>query len=123
MSALVSTVLSWLTGGGLSGLASEIRQARKDVLDAENDEQRLKSKERLGTLLVRKDAQTQGQANWLPKVVRAVLFALPIGIYLWKLIVWDKILGWGVTDPLGEFEKNVASVVVAFYFLTSFTQR
>jgi hypothetical protein len=28
------------------------------------------------------------------------LAALPVVIFLWKVIVWDKVLGWVSTDPL-----------------------
>ena len=28
------------------------------------------------------------------------LLALPVIIYLWKVIVWDKVLAWGTTDPI-----------------------
>lgn len=29
-----------------------------------------------------------------------VAFASPLALYLWKIVVWDKILGLGSTDPL-----------------------
>jgi hypothetical protein len=28
------------------------------------------------------------------------LLAFPLIIYVWKVIVWDKVLGWGSTDPI-----------------------
>jgi hypothetical protein len=28
------------------------------------------------------------------------LLALPVIVYLWKVIVWDKVLGWGTTDAI-----------------------
>ena len=39
------------------------------------------------------------QGRWYTAIVRPLL-ALPIVIYFWKVIVWDKVLGWGVTDPI-----------------------
>ncbi|WP_249144415.1 hypothetical protein [Bradyrhizobium lablabi] len=33
-----------------------------------------------------------------------------------KLLVWDKVLGLGVTDPLAGFAAATANLVVAFYF-------
>lgn len=33
-----------------------------------------------------------------------------------KLLVWDKILGLGSTDPLAGFAAITANLVVSFYF-------
>ncbi len=33
-----------------------------------------------------------------------------------KLLVWDKILGLGTTDPLAGFASVTANLVVSFYF-------
>ena len=33
-----------------------------------------------------------------------------------KLLVWDKVLGLGVTDPLGGFAATTSNLVVSFYF-------
>ena len=33
-----------------------------------------------------------------------------------KLLVWDKVLGLGTTDPLAGFASVTANLVVSFYF-------
>ena len=33
-----------------------------------------------------------------------------------KLLVWDKILGLGTTDPLAGFASVTSNLVVSFYF-------
>ena len=33
-----------------------------------------------------------------------------------KLLVWDKVLGLGITDPLAGFAAITANLVVSFYF-------
>ncbi|WP_409362873.1 hypothetical protein [Bradyrhizobium diazoefficiens] len=33
-----------------------------------------------------------------------------------KLLVWDKVLGFGSTDPLAGFAAITANLVVSFYF-------
>ena len=33
-----------------------------------------------------------------------------------KLLVWDKVLGLGTTDPLGGFASVTSNLVVSFYF-------
>lgn len=46
-----------------------------------------------------------------------------VAVYFGKLLVWDKVLGLGVTDglgakgdPTGGFAATTANLVVAFYF-------
>jgi hypothetical protein len=39
-----------------------------------------------------------------------------VAIYFGKLLVWDKVLGLGTTDPLGGFAATTANLIVAFYF-------
>jgi hypothetical protein len=33
-----------------------------------------------------------------------------------KLLIWDKVLGLGTTDPLAGFAAVTANLVVSFYF-------
>jgi hypothetical protein len=33
-----------------------------------------------------------------------------------KLLLWDKVLGLGTTDPLAGFAETTSNLVVAFYF-------
>ena len=33
-----------------------------------------------------------------------------------KLLLWDKVLGLGTTDPLAGFAATTSNVVVSFYF-------
>lgn len=33
-----------------------------------------------------------------------------------KLLVWDKVLGLGMTDPLAGFASVTSNLVVSFYF-------
>ena len=33
-----------------------------------------------------------------------------------KLLIWDKIMGLGTTDPLGGFAEITSNLVVSFYF-------
>lgn len=39
-----------------------------------------------------------------------------VAAYFGKLLVWDKVLGIGVTDPLAGFAATTANLVVSFYF-------
>jgi hypothetical protein len=37
-------------------------------------------------------------------------------VYFGKLLVWDKVLGLGTTDPLAGFASVTSNLVVSFYF-------
>lgn len=118
--------LSFFTGGGAKGLAEEFRLARKDQLEASNDAEKLSADERMHQITNAALAQTSGAATWLPKLVRG-LFAAPFIVYLWKLIVWDKVFGIGVTDDLSADLWRIFAIIITFYFLDAsigrFTKR
>jgi len=56
------------------------------------------------------------QGWWVTAMIRPMI-AWPIGIYMWKVIVWDKVLGWGVTDPLSPEFTQWAGIVITAYFI------
>jgi len=39
-----------------------------------------------------------------------------VALYFAKLLVWDKVLGFGATDALAGFAAITANLVVSFYF-------
>lgn len=39
-----------------------------------------------------------------------------VSAYFGKLLIWDKCLGLGSTDPLAGFAATTANLIVAFYF-------
>lgn len=39
-----------------------------------------------------------------------------VAVYIAKLLIWDKVLGLGSTDPLGGWIETTANLVVASYF-------
>lgn len=111
-------LLTWLTKGGFAGITAELRQAYADKLSAETSEQKLKADITIKQLEARQNALVQGKGAWVSKLVQAA-WATPFVIYNAKVIVWDKVLGLGVTDPLGKFEQNIGLVIVGFYFLAT----
>jgi hypothetical protein len=64
-------------------------------------------------------------SNWPPREKSAELgywhepdklIGYCVTIYFAKLLVWDKVLGLGSTDPLAGFAAITANLVVSFYF-------
>jgi hypothetical protein len=54
------------------------------------------------------------QGRWYTAMIRPLL-ALPVIIYLWKVIVWDKVLGLGTTDVIGGDVGIWAGLIVTTY--------
>src|SRR5262245_21317111 len=55
------------------------------------------------------------QGRWWTSIIRP-LAALPVVIYIWKVIVFDKVLGLGSTDALTGEVATWAGVIVTTYF-------
>jgi hypothetical protein len=112
------TWLASLIGGPvITGLIN----AYKTKLDAANTQDRiaadLAAKEIAAEIEARKQASAiiiAEQGRWYTAIIRPLL-ALPIIIYLWKVIVWDKVLGLGTTDPItGMIADWVGTILTAY---------
>lgn len=44
------------------------------------------------------------------------LMGYAVAIYFGKLLIWDKVLALGATDPLAGFAATTANLIVGFYF-------
>lgn len=111
-------MLTFLLGlvNPLKAIAREIAQIQVARKNAETDQARIEADIRMTQLQARQRALTEGRGAWVSKAVQAA-YAAPFVIYNGKVIIWDKVLGWGVTDPLGPFEQQVGTIIVGFYFL------
>jgi hypothetical protein len=110
--------LATLIGGPMvNGLIS----AYKAKLDAANTKDRiaadLAAKEIEAEIEARRQATAiliAEQGRWYTAIIRPLL-AFPIVIYLWKVIVWDKVLGLGSTDPITGMVADWAGIIVTAY--------
>ena len=114
---MISTILSWLTGGGIKAIGAELRGAYEARLRATNDHEKLQAEQNIARLEAQQAVIIAEQGRWLTAWVRP-LIALPFVLYLWKLILWDKVLGWGSTDDLSPNLWNMMTVIIGAYFLT-----
>lgn len=69
----------------------------------------------VATAIVQEQAAVQ--TKWWFAALIPPSFAIPCIILTWKLIVWDTLLGWGSTPPLGSTINTVYFMVLGFYFL------
>lgn len=52
--------------------------------------------------------------KWL--IALQFLLALPVVVFFWKCILWDKVLGWGITEPLRGDIKDWSTMIMIFLF-------
>ena len=112
------TWLASLIGGSVvTGLINAYR-AR---LDAANTQDRiaadLAAKEITAEIEARKQASAiiiAEQGRWYTAIFRPLL-AAPVIIYFWKVIVWDKVLGLGTTDPITGMVADWAGMILTAY--------
>jgi len=97
-------------------IARELADAYIQKQNAQTEQKRIEADVKISQLEARQRALTEGEPFSLSKIVQA-LWAAPFIIYTWKLIVWDKVLKYGTTDPLGQFELRIGMIIVGFYFL------
>lgn len=113
---------SWLASLLGGPIVTGLLNAYKAKLDAANtrDAQAvdLAKKEIEGEIAARQ-AETsllrQEQGWWVTAMIRP-LFALPFIIWVWKVVVWDKVLGLGSTDPLTGTIGEWGGYIILSYF-------
>jgi hypothetical protein len=99
-----------------SGLAGEIRQAYKDKLDAQTDEARLDAERRIALMEAQERILIEEQKHWMTRWIRPAV-AAPFVIFLWKVVVYDTVLQWGVTPHLSDQMYYIMGIVITAYFL------
>lgn len=113
---IFAKLASWVLGGGVSAITGSIREMRKDTLEAKNASERIELEKEIGTLENRRAVLVaEAKSNW--NVVFRGLLAMPFALFVWKVIVYDKILGAGSTDNLSPDLWNLMMVVYGFYFV------
>lgn len=115
-------ILAWVFSGGLSALGQIGLNFYKAKLGAED------TVERQTVIIAQKAFELQAreaeldnklliaeQGNWVTRWVRPA-WTLPFIIFCTKVVVWDKVLGWGTTDPLDPNMWTLMQVIAASYF-------
>ena len=119
---MISTILGWLGGGAISSIGEHLTRAYEAKIAASNNAQRIKADKLIAQLEARREVLLAEQRSWLTAWIRP-LFALPFVIYLWKIIVWDRVLGLGTTHDLSQTQYQLMMIVFGAYFLTRGIER
>jgi hypothetical protein len=114
-------MLQWLAQFLTAPIIGGFIEAYKAKLSADNTQDRtaadLAAKAIAAEIDARKSANAviiAEQGSWYTAMIRPLL-ALPVIIYLWKVIVWDKVLGLGTTDAIGGDVGVWAGMIVTTY--------
>jgi len=114
---MIGKILSWLTGGAIQAIGGQLNEAYQAKLSAKNNEDRIDAERRIATLQAQQGVLIAEQGHWVTRWIRPA-FAAPFVIYNAKIIVWDKVLGFGSTDPLTAEFWQLQMIVFGAYFLT-----
>jgi hypothetical protein len=109
-------LIKLLTGGGIAAIGEQLRAAYEIKLKAQTDTEKLEADKRIAELQSQQAVLIAEQGNWVTRWIRPA-FAAPFVIYNAKVIVWDKVLGWGVTDPLSADLAQIQMILIGAYFL------
>ena len=101
----------------ISAITREIGRTRVELEKEKNTERRIELEGEVAALNAQQSVLIHTQQYFLNRLARFLL-TVPIIVILWKLFIWDKVLGWGVTDPLGADLWDVLKIVMGGYFVT-----
>ncbi len=119
---MFTTALGWL-GNLLGGpFAKAAVDAYRAKLSAENTSEKIAAELAARELSVEQRERELAsqvviaeQGRWYTALPRP-LFAAAFIIYVWKVVVWDKVLGLGSTDALNGDVSQWAMIVLTAYF-------
>jgi hypothetical protein len=119
------SLIPWLgkafdLAGTITKITDKIVQLKIEQANAVTERQRIEAGEAIKVLEAQRDIKV-AQAERVQRIDAFVRigFATPVALYLWKLLVWDKVLNAltdGSTDDLTNNQWWVVFVVVGFYF-------
>jgi hypothetical protein len=114
-------MLQWLASFLTAPVINGVIEAYKARLDAQNLQGQaaadLAAKAIAAEIEARKSADAliiAEQGRWYTAVIRPLL-ALPVIIFMWKVIVWDKVFGLGTTDALTGDVATWSGAIVTTY--------
>lgn len=102
-------------------LTQQIVAWQEKKINAQTEQQRIEADERIKMLEAKRNVLIAESSTPWNSIVRAWL-VLPPSIYVAKLFVWDKVLGWGSTDPLSSILEWIVVIVYGFYFMADVTR-
>lgn len=117
--------------GTIDNITKAISNEKINARNAQTEEERIASDERVKSLEAKRDLMVVESGVTRANIMVRSAAAVPIVIVLWKLLVWDKVVGslvgcaraakgtcnTFVTDPLDENQWKIVMIILGFYFL------
>jgi hypothetical protein len=114
-------VWGWLASLIGGPVVTGLINAYKAKLDAANTQDRIAADLAAKEIEAEIEARNQAsaiiiaeQGRWYTAIIRPLL-AAPVIIYFWKVIVWDRVLGLGSTDPLIGIIADWSGLIITAY--------
>lgn len=116
----MTAFLSWLASLLTGPLLNKALDAYKAKLSAGNDQDRIAADLAARELAVQQreiEVQSEYRIASLGRWYEPdKLMGYAVAVYIAKLLIYDKVLGLGATDPLAGWIETTANLVVGFYF-------
>ncbi|MFG1389096.1 hypothetical protein [Xanthobacter versatilis] len=116
-------ILAWLLSLLSGPLVGQVLGAFRAKLDAQTEHDKIQADVAMKAIEAEIDTQREARAiliaeqgRWYTAIVRP-LFALPFVIYINKLVLWDKVMGLGSTDPLSPELWQLCMTIIGAYFI------
>ena len=103
--------------GPLTRITGQLIDAKVELAKAETAERKIELETQVSQLEARERVLIAEQGSWMTWWIRPAV-AFPIVVLIWKLVLWDTVLGWGVTPDPGDTVNWLLLTVVGAYFLT-----
>lgn len=98
-------------------ISNDIAQVKIEALKSESDEKKIQAQEETKTLEARRDVLiAEAPGSRVNQLVR-VLLSIPAIVLLWKIVIFDRVLGLGFTHKLSTEEWTYVWMVCGFYLL------
>lgn len=122
---MLASIIAFLGGPVINGLIAAYRERLKSINTEDAQALDLLKKEIDAEVAARSEATKlliAEQGNWLTRMIRP-LFALPFIVFETKVIVWDKVLHLGTTDPIDPMMWGVFQTIIISYFGATAVER
>lgn len=113
--------------GPITNITNKIVDYKIQLAKTQTEEDRIELQEHVATLQAQRDVMiAEASTSHLNSFIR-LGFALPCIIYLWQVVVYDKIVSVWITgathdtDDLSGGLWKIVLTVIGFYFLTVMT--
>ena len=115
---MISMILGFLSGPLLNNLLGAYRARLEAASGQDAKAVELAIKEIEAEIEARRNANTiiiAEQGRWWTAAPRAIV-QWSFALFVAKVVVWDKVLAWGSTDPLGGDVASWAGTLMAMWF-------